>query len=91
VKSLTVLEHLVSFLACHEEVCITLKWRGRNHGIFHNYSSAEPGETILEVYTDSVWASDRLTQVSILRYDVCGWMLVILLIEDTETGVIEQF
>ena len=54
VKSLTVLKHLVSFLACHEEVCISLKWSGRNHGIFHNYGSAEPGETILEVYTDSV-------------------------------------
>ena len=61
VKSLTVLKHLVSFLACHEEVCISLKWRGRNQGIFHSYSGAEPGETSLEVYTDSDWASDKGT------------------------------
>ena len=65
VKSLTVLKHLVSFLACHEEVCISLKWRGRNQGIFHSYSGAEPGETILEVYTDSDWASDKGTRRSV--------------------------
>ena len=44
-------EALVSYLACHEDVCISLKWRGRNVGFFHHYT--EPGETILEVFTDS--------------------------------------
>ena len=32
----------------------------------------------------------RHTQVSVLCNNVCWWMLVVLLIEDTETGVIEQ-
>lgn len=38
-----------------------LKWRGRSHGIFHQYNSTEPGE----VYTDSDCASDKGTRRSI--------------------------
>ena len=33
-KSLTVLKHLVSYLAGHESICISLKWKGRNVGLF---------------------------------------------------------
>ena len=44
-KSLVVLKHLVSYLACHEDICnISLKWRrGRNAGVFHQYGT-EPGQ-----------------------------------------------
>ena len=54
-KSLVVLKHLVSYLACHEDVCISLKWRGRNAGVFHQY----------EVFTDSGWASDKTSRRSV--------------------------
>ena len=63
-KSLVVLKHLVSYLACHEDVCISFKWRGRNAGVFHQYST-EPVETILEVFTDSDWASDKTSRRSV--------------------------
>eukprot|EP00435_Cladocopium_sp_Y103_P016294 s1770_g4.t1 len=43
VKSLTVLKHLVSYLSAREDVCISLKWRSRNVGVFHSYPNAEPG------------------------------------------------
>ena len=49
IKSLTVLKHLVSYLAGHENRCISLKWKGRNVGVFHSYPNAEPGETIMEI------------------------------------------
>eukprot|EP00435_Cladocopium_sp_Y103_P056888 s567_g19.t1 len=64
VKSMNVLKHLVSYLAAHEHVCISLKWRGRNAGLFHAYT-IEVDEMILEVYTDSDWASDRTTRRSV--------------------------
>ena len=31
VKSLIVLKHLVAYLACHGDICISLKWIGRNN------------------------------------------------------------
>ena len=52
-------------LACHEDVCISLKWRGRNVGLFHHFPDAEPGETILEVFVESDWASDKTTRISV--------------------------
>eukprot|EP00435_Cladocopium_sp_Y103_P034780 s2111_g9.t1 len=55
-KSLTVLKHLASYLSGHED---------RNVGVIHNYPNAEPGETIMEIYTDSDWASDKQTRRSI--------------------------
>ena len=62
---MTVLKHLVSYLAGHESICISLKWKGRNVGVFHNYPNAEPGESIMEIYTDSDWASDKQTRRSV--------------------------
>ena len=38
-KSMTVLKHLVSYLACHEDVCLSLKWQGDATGTFHKYPS----------------------------------------------------
>ena len=64
-KSVAVLKHLVSYLAGHESICISLKWKGRNVGVFHNYPHAEPGEAIMEIYTDSDWASDKQTRRSV--------------------------
>jgi len=46
-------------------VCVSLKWRGRNVGVYHNYDDSEPGECALEVFTDSDWASDRGSRRSI--------------------------
>eukprot|EP00435_Cladocopium_sp_Y103_P051733 s1374_g16.t1 len=64
-KSLAVLKHLVSYLACHQQLCISLKWGGRNSGIFHSYPNLQAGENVLETFTDSDWASDRTTGRSI--------------------------
>eukprot|EP00435_Cladocopium_sp_Y103_P038920 s137_g10.t1 len=64
-KSMVVLRHLVAYLASHQEICVSLKWRGRNVGVYHNYNDLEPGECALEVFTDSDWASDRTSRRSI--------------------------
>eukprot|EP00435_Cladocopium_sp_Y103_P063993 s60_g25.t1 len=64
-KHMVVLKHVVSHLAFHESICISLKWRGRNVGLFHHYPSAAPGETRLEVFTDSDWASDKTSRRSV--------------------------
>ena len=58
VRSMLVLKHLVGYLAAHEDVCISLKSKGRSDGIFHQYD-LPPGESAMEVYTDSDWASDK--------------------------------
>eukprot|EP00435_Cladocopium_sp_Y103_P069525 s313_g33.t1 len=65
VKSLAVLKHLVAYLACHGDICISLKWTGRCSGVFHGYPHLDPTEKILEVYTDSDWASDKATRRSV--------------------------
>ena len=64
-KSLVVLKHLVGYLASHDDICISLKWRGRASGLYHNYNDVESGECVLEVFTDSDWASDRTTRRSV--------------------------
>ena len=58
VRSMLVLKHLVGYLAAHEDVCISLKFKGRSDGNFHQYD-LPPGESAMEVYTDSDWASDK--------------------------------
>jgi len=58
VRSMLVLKHLVGYLAAHEDVCISLKFKGRSDGIFHQYD-LPPGESAMEVFTDSDWASDK--------------------------------
>eukprot|EP00435_Cladocopium_sp_Y103_P075626 s23_g61.t1 len=64
-KSMVVLRHLVGYLASHQELCVSLKWRGRNVGVYHGYDNLEPGECALEIFTDSDWASDRTSRRSI--------------------------
>ena len=61
--SMTILRHLVSYLACHEDICVSLRWRGRNSGLFHQYGSA--AEYAMEIFTDSDWASNKETRRSI--------------------------
>ena len=58
VLSMVVLKHLVGYLACHEDVCISLKSKGRNMGVFHQYDLCH-GESAMEFFTDSDWASDK--------------------------------
>ena len=58
-KSLTVLKHLVAYLASHSEISVSLKWNGRNSGIHHGYPDISQCDNVLEVFTDSDWASDR--------------------------------
>eukprot|EP00435_Cladocopium_sp_Y103_P026354 s3208_g6.t1 len=65
-KSLVVLKHLVGYLARHESVCVSLKWKGRAMGIYHKYE-LPPGEVVLEVFADSDRASDRTSRRSISR------------------------
>ena len=65
VKSMTVLKHLVGYLASHDSICISLKWKGRTTGLFHGYSTSISGESVMEIFTDSVWASDRTSRRSV--------------------------
>ena len=65
VKSMTVLKHLVAYLASHDSICISLKWKGRTTGLFHSYNTSIPGESVMEIFTDSDWASDRTSRRSV--------------------------
>jgi len=60
---MTILRHLVSYLACHEDICVSLRWRGRNSGLFHQHGCA--AEYAMEIFTDSDWASNKETRRSI--------------------------
>jgi hypothetical protein len=64
-KSLTVLRHLVAYLCCHTDICVSLKWGGQAAGIYHDYPDVSPNEHVLEVFTDSDWASDRVSRRSV--------------------------
>ena len=65
VKSLSVLKHLVAYLACHDDICISLKWMGHNSRVLHSYPDLDASENIFKVFTDSDWASDKTTRRSI--------------------------
>ena len=65
VKSLTVLKHLVAYLACHGGICISLKWIGRNNGVFCFHADLNTTQNIFELFTDSDWACDKATRRSI--------------------------
>eukprot|EP00435_Cladocopium_sp_Y103_P070046 s334_g34.t1 len=58
-KSMTVLKHLVSYLASHREISVSLKWCGKTSGIYRQFPDVDQAESVLEVFTDSGWASDR--------------------------------
>lgn len=45
--------------------CVSLKWGGQATGIFHDYPDVGPNEHVLEVFTDSGWASDRVSRRSV--------------------------
>ena len=64
-KSWTVLRHLVGYLCSHMDVCVSLKWGGQATGIFHDYPNVDPNEHVLEVFTDSDWASDCVSRRSV--------------------------
>jgi len=61
-KNLTMLRHLVGYFCSHMDVCVSLKWGGQATGIFHDYPNADANEHVLEVFTDSDWASDRVSR-----------------------------
>ena len=44
---------------------MSLKWGGQATGIFHDYPNVDPNEHVLEVFTDSDWASDRVSRRSV--------------------------
>ena len=71
VKSMVVLRHLVAYLACHGEISISLKWTGRCSGICHGYPDVCESENVLEIFTDSDWASDRNTRRSVSSCVMC--------------------
>ena len=54
----------VGYLASHEDICVSLCCKGRTAGIFQSHD-LPPGEVVIEVYTDSDWASDRSSRRSI--------------------------
>jgi hypothetical protein len=47
-KSQTVLRHLVSYLACHTSISMSLKWCGRTSGIYHGYPDVQQQRTFLK-------------------------------------------
>ena len=57
-----VLKHLVSYMACHEEQCVSLDWKGSHNGVFTTYDLETP---VLEVFSDADWAADRDTRRSV--------------------------
>ena len=59
---MVVLKHLVSYMACHEEQCISLDWKGSHSGVFSTYDLETP---VLEVFSDADWAADRDTRRSV--------------------------
>jgi hypothetical protein len=63
-KSMVVLRHLVAYLACHGDISVSLKWTGRCSGIYHGYPDISQSDNVLEIFTDSDWASDRNTRRS---------------------------
>ena len=81
-KSLVVLRHLVAYLASHKDVCVSLKWEGQTSGIFHDYPNVDPSENVLEVFTDSDWASDRNTRRSVSCCIICFGRCVALHFSD---------
>ena len=64
-KSMCVLRHLVGYLSGHSDLCMSLKWDGRCSGVYHQQYSYDAGESVLEVFTDSDWASDRQSRRSV--------------------------
>ena len=64
-KSMCVLRHLVGYLSGHSDLCRSLKWDGRCSGVYHQQYSYDAGESVLEVFTDSDWASDRQSRRSV--------------------------
>ena len=64
-KSLTVLRQLVSYVASHSDISVSLKWSGHNFGIYHGYPDVSQTINIFEVFTDSDRASDRQTRRSV--------------------------
>ena len=61
-KSMAVLRSLVAYFACHDEISVSLKWTGRCSGIFYGYPDVAESENVLEIFTDSDWASDGNTR-----------------------------
>ena len=64
-KSMCVLRHLVGYLSGLSDLCRSLKWDGRCSGVYHQQYSYDAGESVLEVFTDSDWASDRQSRRSV--------------------------
>ena len=58
---MTILKHLVGYMAGHAVEFVSLKWKGLHTGLLRPYECEEP---VLEVYNDADWAADRDTQRS---------------------------
>eukprot|EP00438_Fugacium_kawagutii_P026160 Skav230005 [mRNA] locus=scaffold5058:3896:10669:+ [translate_table: standard] len=61
-KSLVVLRHLAGYLACHEGVVPSLKWKGKDHGVLVHL---EEGVLVIEIFSDADWAADKEERRSI--------------------------
>ena len=89
-KSLTVLKHLVAYLASYSEISVSLKWNGRNSGIYHKYPDISQCDNVLEVFTDSDWASDRQSRRSVCCCVIFyGGCLLFFCFEDPENHQFE--
>ena len=61
-KAMTVLKHLVGYMAGHAEEFVSLKWKGLHAGLLRPYDFEE---RVLEVYRDADRAADKDTRRSV--------------------------
>ena len=59
VTSMTVLKHLVSYLACHEDICVSLKWRGRTNGLLLAVNNVD---SALNLVTGKIFLQKQIFQ-----------------------------
>ena len=61
-KAMTILKHLVDYMAGHPEESVSLKWKGIHSGLLRDYECEEP---VLEIFSDADWAADRTSRRSV--------------------------
>ena len=66
-RSFMVLKHLVGYLASHEDICVSLRWKGRSAGIYHCHN-LPPVEVAFE-------ERQRDTQIDSLLHHLHGCLL----------------
>eukprot|EP00435_Cladocopium_sp_Y103_P023584 s63_g5.t1 len=88
VGSMVILKHMVSYLACHEDICVSLRWRGRSSGRFHQYGCA--AEYARNFHRQRLGKQQRNPPLNFLCYNISLWLPVVFIKLYTEVGVPQQ-